>query len=654
MKVRIALIALLTLLAGCERRSPAGADADVLTAIRWDDSPLDWSRPLPAAPAGGVAEAGYVGAKACQPCHKREFASYARHSMASSGLRPLASLDARWLARIFDEGARTSVLHPRSGLRYRPLRRGGRYFIEEFRLDDDGRQVHSFTQPVTHSLSAGSYGMSFYFRKGERFYQLPIDYYPRLGRWDLDPGAAAGNFRFGRSLDAFCISCHSDYPRRLPGSDDVFVGAMAAGIGCERCHGPGARHLDTLRAEDIVNPARLSPLRQLDLCAQCHLQERSQMRAGRDEFGFRPGEPLDAFRVNFVAAQAEPDRFYLLAHADRLVRSACWRRSAKRLTCTSCHDPHVSSRDEPAAFWDDKCAACHRDKRCSAPAALQATESGHCVRCHMRAGPTSLLPQVSVTDHWIQRRPPPVKPGPEDKTATLVPWSTFLGEPVGGAELPALAAMALADEGLDDEALRRIAAVLPSWPPLPKLYHWLVRKLDRRGDSQHALLALTAMLRCRPDSRLAIDEYARRRLDGDAAAVAEASRALDRALALDPGDAGALEAKGIWLFRAGRTEEARELFTRAIAQTEVAGAAEVGLAVLDLRAQRRAEALAHLEAARRMVPGDAWVLHKLAEGYAAGGDRAHADEIARARAFFVAKEGRHATGATLWLPPAWR
>src|SRR5581483_5597750 len=272
----------------------------------WPTAPLDWTRPLPVTPDGGLAEPGYVGSAACQPCHKKLFASYAKHSMASSGLRPLESLDARLLARIFDAGTATPVLHPRSGLRYRPLRKNGRYFIEELLLADDGTTLRSWAEPVTHSLSAGSYGLSFYFRKGERFYQFPIDYYARLGRWDLDPGASGGNFRFGRALDAFCISCHSDHPRRLAGSDEVFLGALPAGIGCERCHGPGARHLASLKREDIINPARLPPLRQLDVCTQCHLQERSQPRAGRHEFSFRPGEPLDAFRVNFVAETPEP------------------------------------------------------------------------------------------------------------------------------------------------------------------------------------------------------------------------------------------------------------------------------------------------------------------------------------------------------------
>ena len=649
---RVVLVALA--LVGCHGRRAAIAPADPLAAIRWNESPLDWNRPLPKSPPGGVAEPGYVGSAACQPCHKKQFASWARHSMASSGLRPLESLDPRFVARIFDAGAGTTILHARSGLRYRPLHKDGRYFIEELVPGDDGAPVHSWTEPVTHALSAGSYGMSFYFKKGERYYQFPIDYYARLGRWDLDPGAAGGNFRFGRALDSFCISCHSDHPRRLAGSDEVFVGATPAGIGCERCHGPGARHLESLKAEDIVNPAKLSPLRQVEVCTQCHLQERSQPRAGRDELSYRPGEPLDAFRVNFVAATAERDRFYLLAHSDRMVRSACWLGSGKRMTCTSCHDPHVSSIEEPASWWDRKCEACHQEKRCSAPAAVQAKEGGHCFHCHMRAGPTAMLPLVTVTDHWIQRRPPPVKPGPEEKTAQLLPWSTLVGEPVGGADAPALAALALADEGYGDAAVRALAGALPSWPALPKLYHWLALRFDREHDARHALDAVAEMLRVDANARAALLEYARRVPDGGAATFDEAERALNRALAIDAGDPAALEAKGVLLFRAGRVDEARALFARAVAQKETLGAAEVGLAAIARRDGKLAEANAHLEVARRSAPGDTYILEKLAQGYAATKDAARARDVERAHAYFVTKMGRHLSDATSWLPPGWR
>jgi Tfp pilus assembly protein PilF len=634
-------------LAGCERKARAPSPSiDPLKTIRWDDGAIDWTKPVPSTPEGGLAEAGYAGTAACRPCHKQIYDRYARHSMASTGIRPLASLDARWLARIFDAGGET--VQPSSGLRYRPLRVGDGYFIEELIPGPDGKPVHSWRQPVTHALSAGSYGMAFYFKRGERYYQFPIDYYAKLARWDLDPGFSQGNKRFGHPLDAFCISCHSDYPKRSAGSDQVFIGAIPVGVGCERCHGPGAKHLASLRREDIVNPKNLSPVRQLEVCTQCHLQERSLQRAGRHPFDYRPGESLDTVRVNFLGETPEPDRFYLLAHSERMVRSACWLRSGKKMTCTSCHDPHVSSADEPAAFWDEKCQSCHRDKRCAAPPEAQAREQGHCFHCHMRSGPTSMLPLVSVTDHFIQRRPPPVKPGPEEKTGKLVSWSSFLGEPIAGADVTALKAMALVGEGHGDEALPLALEALPSQPAVGRLYQWLVGRFDQRHDGAGALHALTADLRVEPNAAAALAEYARRQYD--AGQVAEALHALDRAIALDAGDPEALETKGMFLFRAGRTDEARPLFERAAAESAMSGAAEVGLAALALKAGNRPEAIAHLEAAQKAAPGDPWVLDRLTASYAAAGNHSHDDELAGARRAFAARPAF----ASRWLPPSWR
>jgi hypothetical protein len=79
--------------------------------------------------------------------------------------------------------------------------------------------------------------------------------------------------------------CHNAYPR-LPagnqewGAEAQYLEPVPEGIDCQRCHGPGQRHLETagragagsdeIRAS-IVNPKRLSPERWMEVCMQCHL-----------------------------------------------------------------------------------------------------------------------------------------------------------------------------------------------------------------------------------------------------------------------------------------------------------------------------------------------------------------------------------------------
>jgi Flp pilus assembly protein TadD len=673
-KTTVPLVALLLAIAlgaglGCDRRSnglsgassstASGSDdashPDPLSAIRWDEAPLDWSRPVPETPPGGVAQAGYVGSEACKGCHRDLYDRYARHSMARTGIRPLASLDAKWLGRIFD--AARPVQHERSGYWYRPYRDGKKYFMEEYLLAgaDGGARVQSRTVPLEYAYSAGSYGVAFYFRQGGRFYQVPLDFYPQADRWGVDPGAREGNPRFSKVLESFCISCHTDYPRSRAGTDQLFIDPVPTGVGCERCHGPGERHAKSLLAADIVNPARLPAARQLDVCAQCHESHDSSLRADRGDWSYRPGEPFAAYRVNFVGQPPEPDRFILLAHPERMVESACWKGSAGKMVCTSCHDPHKSSFDQPASWWDGKCATCHADKACTETAEARAAQGGHCVSCHMRRGPPTSPTLVTVTDHWIQRRPPPVRPGSE-QPARIVAWPDLVGDhpSMAGADLAALQGLALAREGKAEELAPVAVAAANARVHLPALYQWLAGKYLQKGEPRNVALALATVLRFDPDSRPTLLGYARTMLDrGDPVAVTEAMHALDRLLALDADDPDALETKATTLFRAGQIEGARPLFARAAALSPSAAMSHVALAALARREGRDADAVGELEAARALEPGDPWILDALAALYSRRGDAAHAADIDRARKYFAAT-AKAPSNASRWLPETWR
>lgn len=609
-------------------------------------APIDWTRPIPASPPQGITEPGYTGVQACRACHEEIVDRYARHAMARTGLRPVAALDAAWLASAFDAGAAADVVHAASGYHYRPLRQGDRYFVEEFLPGPDGEHVHSRMQPITHALASGTSGIAFYVRAGGRYYHVPIDYFPKQGHWGLDPGFARGNPRFSSTLDVYCISCHSDPPRRSATAPDVFFEPLPDGVGCERCHGPGAQHAKTGLAQDIINPPSLSPLRQLEVCTQCHYDFASVVRAGKHAFSYRPGQPLDAFRTNYLPEPADPARITLLAHSERLVRSTCFTKSLGKLVCTTCHDPHASSHEQAKASWNTACQSCHQQQRCSEAPAVRAARGDDCVGCHMRAGPAEDMPEVLVTDHWIQRRPPPIAAGRAAKPHALVRWSTLLGEPVPAAS-DDLAVEAVADEraGLTDEAKQRAARAIAMRPAIPEVY-------ELRGGRDD----LAALLRFDPDRRSALFSYALAMLDvGTQAANEEASRAIDRLLVLDPAYPPALENRGMVLLRAGRIAEAREYLARAVAAGPDGVFAHVGLAALALHDRRLDEAIEQLEAARRIEPADAWIFDRLAEAYAARGDTQHAAALARAREGLTTIGRAPApTPVSQWLPPALR
>ena len=60
------------------------------------------------------------------------------------------------------------------------------------------------------------------------------------------------------------------------------------------------------------------------------------------------------------------DRF--VGQVEQMHESRCFRASAGRLSCISCHDPH--QRPEPekqAAYYQERCLECHADRGCSLP-----------------------------------------------------------------------------------------------------------------------------------------------------------------------------------------------------------------------------------------------------------------------------------------------
>lgn len=598
MSVRAVIAAIVALLAACNSDAPRPAAAPP------PPPPLvDWSRPIPRPPPGG--EPGYVGAAECQACHDKIGDSYAHHGMARTGVRPLGELDRAWLTRAFAATAPVKA----GAFSYRPFRTSAGFFVEE-----TGPGGHSWVEPITHALGSGDAGMAFYSRVGDRFYQIPLDWFPSRGAWGLDPGFTATNLRFFFALDATCIACHTDAPRRSRTSEDTFFEPMPAGVGCERCHGPGAKHVASSRREDIINPARLSAVQQIEICAQCHQDTASVYLPGTDVFGYRPGDPLDGFRRNFLREPAEPDRVVLLQHPERMTRSACYLKSGGRLTCTTCHDPHVTSRGQTAAYWRERCNRCHGPKQgCTETRVARAKAKDDCIACHMRRGPTDDIPSVDVVDHWIQVRPPPIRRGPDSPPERVVTWTEHLvGKPAAG-EADGTLAVALDHDGLADLAEQRARAAIGAGSHVPEVYELVAARLGAHHRVEDAAKLLAKALAFEPNRRRTLIAYAMSALDaGTPAWRAEAAHALDRMIALDPTDQRALEVKGMLLLREGRDREGKELLVRAAAAGPGGGAAHTGLAALALRDHDRETALRELEAARRIAPDDPWILDHLA------------------------------------------
>src|SRR6185437_8888800 len=236
--------------------------------------------------------------------------------------------------------------------------------------------------------------------------------------------------------------CHNAYPsipkgHDEPGASPQFVPAsIRQGIDCQRCHGPGQRHVEAatrtgattaeIRAA-IVNPARLSADRSAEVCLQCHLETSTVTlphdirKMDRAPFSYVPGQPLGDFRLTFDRQCGMGDTFEVASAAYRMRDSQCFLKSSGSLRCTTCHDPHNIPRGaEATAHYNGICRDCHASPGAAATAAAGTaaakfkpmptsaphTANANCIACHMPKRRTEDAVYIVMTDHLIRARQP--------------------------------------------------------------------------------------------------------------------------------------------------------------------------------------------------------------------------------------------------------
>ncbi len=346
----------------------------------------------------------YVGDAACASCHVQETAAYGTHAMAQSFHR--------WTR---DSAPETPLDQPLvnkpTGLSYSIADSGGRLYQVERLLAPDGRRLHELRKRVDWVMGSGTVARTYFTEENGRLFQLPLTWYRSHG-WDFSPGYEINNARFDRMMPNRCLACHASYPDTLPYLEGKYA-TLRSGIGCERCHGPGALHVaertagvrrDSAFDASIVNPARMSLARRMDTCEQCHVHTAvTVLREGKTEFSYMPSQPLRDQVAFFKSGGID-----IVSHADRLKQSACFiasRATKKPLECATCHNPHTPT--PVAQARNTPCQSCHLpaalEQRLQ-PSASRAdhTPSSDCVSCHMPKTDVRAAVHGAFTDHWIR------------------------------------------------------------------------------------------------------------------------------------------------------------------------------------------------------------------------------------------------------------
>jgi predicted CXXCH cytochrome family protein len=316
--------------------------------------------------------------------------------------------------------------HRASDRHYTMIERDGKFFQRRHQIGYDGKETNVLEKQIDYVMGSGNHGRTYLHRAAEgRLVELPVSWYSEKGGyWAMSPGYDRPDHQdFRRAIPYGCMFCHNGYPEPRDGarfvqSESIFDGPIPEGIDCQRCHGPGRAHiaavesgattLDAVR-DAIVNPARLSRERQLEVCMQCHLETTSRplpneiVRFDRGPFSYRPGEPLGDFALFFDHAPGtgHDDKFEIAHAAYRFRQSACF--EASEMTCTTCHNPHAIPRGQEAVdHYEAVCRGCHDQAHGSG-----APVRGSCVDCHMPKRRSEDAVHVVMTDHYIQRRKPP-------------------------------------------------------------------------------------------------------------------------------------------------------------------------------------------------------------------------------------------------------
>src|ERR1700683_3033719 len=262
----------------------------------------------------------FVDSKVCIGCHASVYETYRHTGMARSFYRPAAS------NRVEDYSKGNPFYHAPTGAYYAMAQRGGKYFQQRWQVGADGKPDNRQEWQIGVVMGSGNHVRTYLHRDASGvLIELPLAWYSEKGGyWAMNPGYDTDRFITPRKIAYECMFCHDSYPRIPAGHEransvPAYLDPIPEGIDCQRCHGAGGRHVQAAqpqgaRPEDIrrtiVNPARLSGDRQMEVCMQCHLQTTSLRlpaairRFDRGPFSYHAGQPLSDFLLYFDRAAA--------------------------------------------------------------------------------------------------------------------------------------------------------------------------------------------------------------------------------------------------------------------------------------------------------------------------------------------------------------
>lgn len=444
------------------------------------------------------AAAVFIGSQLCRPCHSGIFDVYTQTPMAQSS-------------------GRVETISPASF-----TAAGHRYKVAGKTLFFDGGSAS-----MDYFIGSNSAGRTYVREREGYLFELPVTWYAQRGMWDASPGYERdAEVRLTRAVEPSCLQCHASRVRPVLGTQNRYGDPpfLEAGVGCERCHGPGSEHVKDPANRKMVNPARLDAERRDGVCSQCHLTGEARIeRAGRKFAEYRAGDRLADFATYFVWKLGRRD-LKVTSHVEKLAASACKTGAGEKLWCGSCHDTHSNIDKSQTA-----CVGCHAEAH---------RQQERCATCHMPRTRTVDGNHGVMTDHSIPRTR---KSEPVPSLGALTP---FLG--LGDERAVGLAYAELGDKRAQEYLLRAS----------PQDWQVRLRLAVLSADGARAARLYESVLLENPNDPAALVNLGAH-LAGQGR-MAEAARLWERALTANPG----LEEAVLNLTQIRPVAEARALLRR--------------------------------------------------------------------------------------------
>jgi len=358
-----------------------------------------------------IRQSGFVGPESCRECHQEFYDGFIEtsHFRTSSLPTPNSMLGT------FGKGE-NQIVTRFEGLSYEVVQEVDKFF-QTIKLERDGK-TYRHKQEVGIVTGSGNLGQTHLYWQDNYLYELPVSWFTSSG-WVNSPGYTDGVCDLARPMKRGCLSCHVT----MMDEDSVNLNrfdpkTMILGVTCERCHGPGAQHVDYHRqnptqteSQFIVNPDELPRERMNDVCGQCHTGTSRELKS---LFGFRPGDSIHDFK-RFPPPEKTGTGVHTANQHPRLVKSKCYLESPS-MNCATCHNPHQNEHAQLALF-SEKCIKCHQPQACGQFAHSGQRITENCIDCHMpkrqdkktkmKIGSKQIFPQIR--DHYIRINPEATK-----------------------------------------------------------------------------------------------------------------------------------------------------------------------------------------------------------------------------------------------------